>query len=298
MLGLALLSFACMIWGLGFAGTRFTLIDYSPIWSQGLRYLFAGALALPVLLIRKNAFKDYKQAFFCSIFLLLALVTQTIGISLTSMAKAGFLTVFYAVFTPIFSVIIFKHKLRKTFWGLLGLAMFGIFLMCDMKLEAFNLGDFYILLCALFFSGHILLTDKYADHVDTLNFNFLQCFYIGIFSVIFALFVEGPVSLKPLLDAQALSFPSSLYGFIILSIFSSLIAFSLQVYAQKRTPPHVVGLVFLSESIFASIFGYIFFKEVIGAKGIIGAIIILVAVALIPKFAKIQKEDSLDEVVE
>lgn len=289
MAGILLLSFACMIWGLGFAGTRFTLFDYSPIWSQGLRYFFAGSIALPFLLYRKNGFKDYKQAFFCSIFLLLALVTQTIGISMTSMAKAGFLTVFYAVFTPIFSVIIFKHRLRKTFWGLLACAMFGIFLMCDLKLEAFNLGDFYIILCALFFSGHILLTDKYAENVDTLNFNFLQCLFIGIFSVVLALVAEGPVSLNPLINSKALLFPSSLYGFIILSIFSSLIAFSLQVYAQKRTPPHVVGLVFLSESIFASIFGYWFFDEVIGVKGMIGAAIILVSVALIPKFAKITK---------
>lgn len=289
MIGLLLLSFACIIWGLGFAGTRFTLFDYTPIWSQGLRFLFAGLIALPILIFRKDGFKDYKQALFCSIFLLLALVTQTIGISMTTMAKAGFLTVFYAVFTPIFSVFIFKQKLRKTFWGLLIGAMFGIFLMCDMKLSSFNLGDFYIVLCALFFSGHILLTDKYAPNVDTLNFNFMQCLFVGVFSVILALILEGPVSFDPLLKPSALLFPSSLYGFIILSIFSSLIAFSLQVYAQKRTPPHVVGLVFLSESIFASLFGYWFFQEVIGTREVIGALIILICVALIPKFAKIRK---------
>ncbi|EQC45451.1 DMT family transporter [Bacteriovorax sp. Seq25_V] len=288
MAGILLLSFACLIWGLGFAGTRFTFIDYSPLWSQGLRYLFAALIAIPILAYRRG-FKEFKGAFFCSLFLTGAMITQTIGISMTTMAKAGFLTVFYAVFTPIISVIIFKQKLRKTFWALLALAMFGIFLMCDLKLDGFNMGDFYIVLCAIFFSGHIILTDIYAEKYDTINFNFLQCTMIGFISVVIALVFEGPVSLAPLINAKALIFPSSLYGFIILSIFSSLIAFSLQIYAQKKTPPHIVGLVFLSESIFASIFGYFFFDEKIGVKGGIGAVIILIAVALIPKFANIQK---------
>jgi len=288
--GIALLSFACLIWGLGFAGTRFTFIDYSPLWSQGLRYLFAALIAIPILAYRRG-FKEFKGSFYCSFFLTGAMITPTIGISLTTMAKAGFLTVFYAVFTPIISVIVFKHKLRKTFWGLLALAMFGIFLMCDLKLDGFNMGDFYIVLCALFFSGHIILTDIYAVNYDTINFIFLQCTMIGIISVAIALFFEGPVSLAPLLASKALIFPSSLYGFIILSIFSSLIAFSLQIYAQKKTPPHIVGLVFLSESIFASIFGYFFFDEKIGVKGAIGAVIILIAVALIPKFANLKKQE-------
>lgn len=288
MLGLLLLTIACAIWGLGFAGTRWTLIDYSPIWSHCLRYAFAGALALPILFFRKG-FKDVKGAIICSILLMTALQLQTIGIALTTMAKSGFLTVFYSVFTPILSVIILKQKLRKTFWLLLCVAMFGMFLMCDMKLDGFNTGDLFVLASALFFSLHIMAVDHYAEEVDTINFNFLQCVFMGIQGIALGLLIEGPVSLSPLFSAKALSFPSSLIGFVILSIFSSLIAFSLQIFAQKRTPPHIVGLVFLSESIFASIFGKVFFDEIISTQGFVGALVILVAVALIPKFAQIQK---------
>ena len=288
MLGLVLLTLACAIWGLGFAGTRWTLLDYSPVWSHCLRYVFAGSMALPLLVYRRG-FTHIKGAFICSLFLMAGLQFQTIGIAHTTMAKSGFLTVFYSVFTPILAVIFLKQKLRKTFWGLLVVAMFGMFLMCDLKLDGFNKGDLFVLVSALFFSLHILAVDHYAEEVDSMNFNFLQCFFMGIQGISLGLFLEGPVSLAPLFKASALTFPSSLMGFVILSVFSSFIAFSLQIFAQKRTPPHIVGLVFLSESIFASIFGRVFFNEIITSKGFMGAIITLIAVALIPKFAQIQK---------
>lgn len=294
MIGLILLTIACAIWGMGFAGTRWTLVDYSPIWSHCLRYIFAGSLALPILFARdafSSSKKDIKGAFICSILLMAALQLQTIGISQTTMAKSGFLTVFYAVFTPILSVIFFKQRLRKTFWALLTVAMFGMFLMCDLKLDGFNTGDMYILASALFFSLHILATDHYAEDCDTINFNFLQCTFIGIQSLALGLLLEGPVSLSPIFSQAALIFPSSLYGFLVLAVFSSLVAFSLQIYAQKRTPPHIVGLVFLSESIFASIFGKVFFGENISSQGLLGGLIILVAVALIPKFATLKKTE-------
>ncbi len=291
MVGILLLIAACAIWGFAFAGSRWTFIDYSPIWSHCLRYIFAGTLALPILYFRKG-FTHIKEGLICAFFLMTALQLQTIGIAETTLAKSGFLTVFYAVFTPILSVIFLKNKLRKTFWLLLLIAMFGMALMCDLKLDGFNQGDFWILLSALFFAIHILIVDRYAENFEPMNFNFIQCFFMGIMAVILGLTLEGPPDLSPLFKSSALIFPSSLYGFLLLSIFSSLVAFSFQMAAQKRIAAHIVGLIFLSESLFASASGWIFFDESLNSKQLVGAVIILIAVALIPKFANIRKSDS------
>lgn len=288
MRGLFLLTSACAIWGLAFAATRWTLTDYSPIWSHCLRYIFAGIIALPVLFIRKG-FENVKGALYCAIALMIALQFQTIGIAYTTMAKAGFLTVFYAVFTPILSLILLKQRMRKTFWALLGAAMFGMFMICGMEFSGFNKGDVFVLISAFFFSIHILLIDHYAGETDAINFNFLQCVFLGIISLIFGLLYEGPVSLLPIITFETFSLTSTLSGFIILSVFSSLLAFSLQVYAQKSTPAHIVGLIILSESIFAAIFGRVFFNEEITTMGYFGGVIILLSVALIPRFASISK---------
>ena len=71
-----------------------------------------------------------------------ALQMQTIGVAETTLAKSGFLTVFYAVFTPILSVLFLKQKLRKSFWLLLIFAMFGMIP---------YLGDFLFVLPYIFY---------------------------------------------------------------------------------------------------------------------------------------------------
>ncbi len=285
---MALLVLACAIWGFAFAGSRWTFEDFSPIWSHCLRYIFAGSLALPLLYFRKG-FRHIKEGLICAVILMTALQLQTVGIALTTLAKSGFLTVFYAVFTPILSVFVLKQKLRKTFWALLLLAMIGIALMCNLSFKSFNIGDGYILLSALFFAIHILVVDRYAAEVDPINFNFIQCLFMALMAFPLGLILDGIPDLTPLISNKALIFPSSLYGFILLSVFSSLVAFSLQMEAQKKIPAHIVGIVFLSESIFASISGWLFFDESLTPMNISGAVVILIAVALIPKFASIKK---------
>ena len=293
MLGISLLVMACAIWGFAFAGSRWTFMDYSPIWSHCLRYIFAALIAIPVVQFRRG-FTHLKEGLICAVFLMTALQMQTIGVAQTTLAKSGFLTVFYAVFTPILSVLFLKQKLRKSFWLLLIFAMFGMALMCDLKLSGFNRGDVWILVSALFFAIHILVVDHYAENIDPLNFNFIQCIFMGLIAIPLGLLLDGVPNLSPLMNKEALIFPSSLYGFLLLSIFSSLIAFSFQMAAQKRTPAHVVGLIFLSESLFASLSGWIFFDESLTFTQIIGAVIILISVALIPKFASLRKGDLKD----
>ena len=301
MKGIILLSIACAIWGLGFAGTRFTLTDYSPIWSNSLRYLFAATLAFVILLVKGDLKKLAKRkqeilgGLICSALLMTALQLQTVGVAITTMAKAGFLTVFYAVITPIISVIFFKQMVKKTFWVLLTTSMIGIMMMNGMDLNNFNRGDIFVIASAFFFAFHIIATDHYASSVDSIRFNFIQCIFMGIMGVIFALIFEGPTSLEVLYSPYALEFPSPLWGFIILSVFSSLIAFSLQITAQKSIPAHIVGLVFLSESIFAAFFGYLFFGETLGASALVGAAMIIISVAFVPRYTNIEKEDCTSE---
>lgn len=282
---LVLLIIATLIWGLGFVGTRWTLEAYSPLWSNSLRYIFAGLLCLPYIAL-KGKIKDKKGPLICSALLFLALQLQTMGIAQTTLAKSGFLTVFYSIFTPILTLFFYAQRFRWGYWMLLAIAMFGIFLLCEFEFSNFNVGDWLTLISAFFFSLHIIAVDKFAKDLPAIEFNFLQCFYMGILGLIVGLAFEGPISFTPLFHLEA---PSPLLGFLILSVFSSIIAFSFQVYAQQGTPPHIVSLAFLMESIFAAIFGYFFFHEKLTTIAMIGCALVLISVALIPKMTKYEK---------
>ena len=290
MINMLLLTLATMIWGFGFVGTRWTLIDYLPLWSNSLRFIIAGLLSLPYLL-RRGKLNSYKSMIIASILLYSALQLQTAGVKITTLAKSGFLTTFYAIFTPIFSMIFQHQRFRKSYWFLVFTSMLGILFLCELKIDNFNQGDFLILLSAIVFSWHILVVDKIANSENPIAFNFWQCVIIGLIGLPIAFFSEGPVSLQPLLSLDKLFHRSSLDGFLIVAVFSSMLAFTIQVISQKGLKPHVVSLIFLMESVFSAIFGFIFFDEKLSTLGLTGAFIVLASVALTPKFTSYEKKE-------
>lgn len=287
--GHLLLVFTTMVWGLGFIGTRWTLVDYGPMWSNSFRYVLAALMGLPYLLWKGSLWdrgaKGLLPSVLAGCFLFLSMLCQVYGLVYTTVAKSGFITTFYAFFTPLLCMILFGKRYQKSFWLLLLLALTGVFLMCDLKFSGLNRGDFLTLLCAFFGACHILVIDRYARDYGSFELNALQCLFMGIIGVIFALLIEGPMNMAPLF-VEPIWRASSLMGFVILALFSSMIAFSLQVMAQKTIPPHQAALIFLMESLFAAFFGYYFFDEHLNAMGLAGCFLILLACALVPKFAR------------
>jgi drug/metabolite transporter (DMT)-like permease len=294
MLRIFLLTLACFIWGLGFVGTRWTLDVYDPFWSNSLRFVFAAILSAPVLIYRKS-FKISFGAFVCGICLLLALQLQTIGIEITTLAKSGFLTAFYAIFTPIFGMIFYSHHYRKTYWALVSSALIGIAFLCDLDWKSFNQGDGWVLASAVFFSLHIMAVDYFGQGSNALDFNFQQIIVMAVFGAGLTYIFNGPTDLTPLLNWSDLLRGSPLTGFLIVSIFSSMLAFSIQVYAQQGTPTHIVSLIFLSESVFSALFGVLLFDEFLNLNGVFGATIVMLSVALIPFVTRYKKKSLPDE---
>lgn len=279
------LLFATAIWGLGFVGTRWTFNNYSPMWSNSLRFIFAGLIIAPILIFLPKL-KTFKGPLLASIFIYLALLLQTIGLAHTTLAKSGFLTVFYAIFTPIISIFLYRQKFKTSYWALLSLAFLGILFLCELNLNNFNIGDAYTIASAFALSLHILVVDRYAKGSHPVVFNGWQSIFVGIIGLVVAYFTEGWPNLSPLLDPGNLFKPGPIWGFVVLSIFSSLIAFSLQVYAQKGTAPHVVSLSFLMESVFAALFGFLLFNETLSTMALIGCTLVVGSVLLLPRLSK------------
>lgn len=275
------LIFATAIWGLGFVGTRWTLTEFSPLWSNGIR-LMAAALISTVLIIPLKIYryplKLLLKSVVCSCVLYLAMQLQTQGIALTSLAKSGFLTTFYAVFTPILIIIFKKTKIHSSFFLCLAGALLGILLMCELKISNFNRGDMLVLASAFLFSIHILVVDSLAKSFKAMDLNVIQCFVMGIVGVLVCYIVEGAPNWQAALIFDGPVRPSPFLGFFILSVLSSHVAFTAQVLAQKSISPHIAGTIFLMESIFASIFGYIFFGETLSGVALSGCFLVLASI--------------------
>lgn len=287
ILNVIFLSLSTAIWGFGFIATRWTFQVFDPFWSNALRFSLAGLLSIPFLLYKKSFWRKKRnimsKAMISSVFLLGTLLFQTLGLTITTVAKSGFITTLYSLFIPLTMMALTGKKYRGTFWCLIIMALIGMALMCNLEVRDLNKGDFLTLLCAICAAFHIMYIGKVASVIESpVEFNFLQNVFVAVFSVTIALIFRGPVDLSVLTNFHS----DAVRGLLFLGVISSMISFTIQVVAQKKIPAHIAGLIFLMESPFAALFGYFIFKELLNPLNILGAGLIMLSVLLVPVFGR------------
>lgn len=291
MIGYFLATFTALLWGAGFIGSRYGLEQLGAMSVTFTRFGIALLVCLPTIFWIKNAKinKDMlAKVFVCALALAGIMFFQIKGLEYTTVAKSGFITILYVFFTPILSYMLYKTKISRTYWSLLALAFTGILLLLDLNISNFNRGDFYTLLCALCSAVHLIAIERFSKQVNNLFlFNILQLFFVCVITLPLALIFEGSQSFTTL----ALNYETNLSpiaGLLFMGVFSTAVAFLIQIKAQQTLAPHKVSLVFLLESPFAAILGYMYFGEFISNQGAFGCLVVLVAVALIPLEDRIQ----------
>ena len=116
--------------------------------------------------------------------------------------------------------------------------------MCMDASFSMNIGDFFTLLCAFVFTGHILVIDHFSPKVDGVKLSALQFLVCGVICLIYLFAFETP-ALSPLLNGW-LSIGYS-------GIFSCGVAFTLQIIGQKYTDPTSASILMSLESVFAAL---------------------------------------------
>ena len=200
-----------------------------------------------------------------------ACAAQQIGIAHTTASKAGFITALYVVMVPLLSIFIRKRP-SVQIWACVALALIGLYLLC-MKTASFRLeyGDAWELACAFFFAVEILLVSYYCSRVDPVRLSFVQFLVVAILSTILMLLIEHPT-----VDGLRLALPSILYA----GIFSSGIAFTLQIIGQVGVNATVASLVMSLESVFSALSGWLILHERMSPRELSGAVLMFLAIAL------------------
>lgn len=281
-----LLVLITMIWGFGFIGVKWTLLVHTPMESNFVRFIISTIFVIPIILIKKEwkrNWEEIKATIICGFFLFGLLFLQTTGMKYTTVAKSGFLTTLYAFFTPLLAMIFYRKRFSFVYWILVGIGLLGICLLCNLSFNEFNYGDILTVLCALCAALHIICVERYAKVFKSgLIFNCFQIFVVTIISAIVFSFNQSNINWSVLWDFTQLP----VYGYIEIAILSSIVAFSFQAAAQKDLPAEVVSTLFLLESPFAAIFGFLCLGEMLNKVNIIGCFLIIFSVASVPYFSK------------
>ena len=209
----------------------------------------------------------------CGTLLTAAISFQQFGLSYTSAGKAGFISALYIVLVPVFSIF-FGKKPGGRVWIFVAVAVVGLYLLCvnGSGEMSFSGGDLSVLLCTVVFAFQIIAVDHYAGKVDGVELSCVQFAVMTVLSAACALLAGEQTTM----EAVKTCLPYILYT----GIFSSGIAYTLQIIAQKDGDPTVVSLLLSLESFFAVVCGAIVLHERMSLREYFGCALMLAAVIL------------------
>lgn len=270
---------ASLIWGLSFVAQKLGMDYLTPFAFNGIRSLMGALFLLPFILHKKkketleygsNKKNVIIAGICCGLCLFFATNLQQIGIIYTTAGKSGFITAMYIVLVPIIGIFLGK-RIRLIMVISLVLAVVGLFLLCIKEETAINKGDMLVLLCAVMFAIHILIIDSVGNRFDPILLSSIQFMISGSLSVIVAFLTEDFS-----FDSIVLAFPALVFT----GVFSSGIAYTLQILGQKTVPATMASLLMSLESVFAVFGAMIIMHERMSLREAFGCVVMFVAVII------------------
>jgi drug/metabolite transporter (DMT)-like permease len=259
-----------IIWGSAFVAQRVAGQLGSVYWFNGARYILAGLVVIPFVRLKVPVPREqYKWMFAAGFLLFLAAALQQAGVQFTTAGNAGFITSLYVVLVPFVVLVGWKEKPHWLSVVAVVLAGVGAFFLSTGGRFEVQKGDALELVGALFWALHVALLGKFASRFEPMSFSVGQLLVCGILNLILGLIVEQPIFTWPLAWA-------TLYT----AVMSLGLCYTLQVWAQRHTPPADAALILSLESVFAVLAGWLILEEQLVGLQYFGCVLIFVAVAL------------------
>ena len=294
-----LLILAALIWGVAFVAQSVGMKYIGPYTFSFIRCMIGAVVLLPVIYFMRDKNSSTKNTgkknnrtliiggILCGICLCVATNLQQFGLLYSSSGKAGFITTCYIVMVPIIGIF-FKKKTHLNIWIGVLIALIGMYFLCILADDGsvntireiiylniadirINIGELYLVLCAIAFSFHIITIDHFSPLTDGIKLSCIQFFVSGLLSGV-AMLIYEKASMTAVIDA--------LIPILYTGILSSGVAYTLQIIGQKNLNPTVASLLMSLESVISVLAGWIILGQSLSAYEIIGCILIFCAVVL------------------
>jgi len=272
-----------VIWGSAFVAQRVAGEQGSVYLFNAARYLLAALVVLPLALRVGRASKStsqvadrthpreqYKWIFIAGFVLFVASALQQAGMVYTTAGNAGFITSLYVVLVPFALLFGWKEKPHWISVVAVVLAGVGAFLLSTGGRFQVRAGDALELIGAFFWTLHVIVLGKYASKFEAMSFSAGQLIVCGLLNLSVGLLVEPMMKINGQL----------IFAIAYTALFSLGLCYTLQIWAQRHTPPADAALILSLESVFAVISGWLILNEKLVSIQIWGCVLIFVAVVL------------------
>ncbi|MGW1890281.1 DMT family transporter [Streptomyces sp. NPDC002004] len=269
------------VWGSSYLAAKGVTTSGTVLGVLVLRF----AVALPVLLVagwrRLRALRagQLRGTALLGVMLAGIFLLETYGVVHTSATNAGLIISLTMVFTPLAESRVRGVRLPGSFLSAAALSVLGVALLTQgAGFSAPSVGDGLMLGAAVARTVHVL-TMAHLESVRGADALSLTTVQLGGAVTVFALLCAFPgTGASPWATASRLGTEDWL-GLLYLSVFCTLFAFFVQMWAVHRTSPSRVGLLLGTEPLWAAVVGIALAGDRPGWPGLLGAVLVLAGTA-------------------
>ncbi|NLI79469.1 MAG: DMT family transporter [Candidatus Riflebacteria bacterium] len=277
----ALLLLTAVIWGAAFVAQRKGMDSVGPLTFNGIRFLLGALVLVPLARSRQRAAAEtaatggkapetdlgayLKPCGVAGVALFTGATMQQVGLVYTTAGKAGFITGLYVVLVPLLARFL-GTKTSLGSWLGAGLAAAGLYLLSVNEDFSIAPGDTLVLIGAFFWANHVILVGRYAQRLEPVTFSIGQFAVCGMFSLTGALSQE---------TITATGLRGALLPIAYGGLISVGIGYTLQVVAQKDSPPTHAAILLSLEAVFAAWTGRLLLGELMSWRATGGAAMML-----------------------
>jgi drug/metabolite transporter (DMT)-like permease len=268
----AILIFTTVMWGGSFLFNKIGMREIPPVQFFFFRFALAALLMGIICIPRLSRLNRdiVKRGAVVGLALAAVNLTFVLGVSGTTISRAGYLNNLFVLFIPLFSFMVWRERLdRITFGGVL-VAVVGLWALASGGAEGFNRGDLLSTVCAGFIAVHIIAVSRVLRDEDVYLVTFVQFATVALVGAVITLALPWPAFTIGAAGAWSLAY---------CAIFPTVICFTLQNAFQRFTTPTKAGLIYTLDPVWSMLAGVFILGERLTPRELVGCMLILVAVA-------------------
>ncbi|WP_417805947.1 DMT family transporter [Thalassospira lucentensis] len=274
-----LIVFVALIWGTTFIVQQTGMENIGPQYFTGVRFLLGALVVLPFAWREFRKIKregrslsrgDMLGLLATGIAMYLASILQQIGLMMTTVTNAAFLTAFYVPTVPVLAFLVFRARPHWSVWPGGAMCILGTYMLSGGNLSALDAGDFWVMSSALFWATQVVMIGVMVSRTNAPALVSTTQFVIaGILAMVMGAMTET-FSFANIYNA----------GFEILyaGVMSVGLAFTLQAVAQNYTEAADAAIIMSAEAVFAAIAAAWFLGERLAPAEYAGCGVILAAI--------------------
>jgi drug/metabolite transporter (DMT)-like permease len=257
------------VWGWTFVVVHEAVALYGVLAFLAARFGLAAAAA-GVLWGRRLDRHSLRVGAVIGLVLAMGYLFQTWGLRHTTPTNSGLITGLFVVFAPVIDRLLYGTRMPRLRWVAVGLSLIGMVLLTGRMPSQLAHGDLLTLICAVWLGAHTALLSRHAPRHDPRALATAQMLAMAVLFLLLA-----PLS------GELRAPPREVWPAIVITgLVASALAFAVQSAAQQRLSTANAAILLATEPMFAGLFGYLLAGDRLGDLQVVGAALILGAVAL------------------